>query len=182
MVDGTLESNIVRCPANRRNTMNKTARRQRFSRITRQIEELISATDDPVAHRATAAAILHHKVTGVSWTGFYMVRHHDLVVDAYQGPVACLVLERHTGVCWAGIDRGETVLVPDVHTFPGHIPCDDRSRSEIVVPLFDKEGNTIGVLDADSHHPDHFDEVDREGYESVVRLLERRWYGEGHGR
>lgn len=157
--------------------MTQDARRERFARIREQIAELIGKTDDPVAHRATAAAVLHHKVPGVSWTGFYMLRNGDLVVEAYQGPVACLVLERHTGVCWAGIDRAETIVVSDVHMFPGHIPCDARSRSEIVVPIFDDHGAPIGVLDVDSHRPDHFDDVDREGYESVVRTLEERWYG-----
>ncbi len=150
-------------------------RRERYERIRDQIAELIAKTDDPVAHRATAAAVLHHKVPGVSWTGFYLLKDGDLVVEAYQGPVACLVLERQTGVCWAGIDRGETILVPDVHAFPGHIPCDDRSRSEIVVPVFNADGAAIGVLDVDSHRPNHFDDVDREGYESVVRMLEQRW-------
>ena len=158
--------------------MRHAARRDRFLRIREQIVELIGKTDDNAAHRATAAAVLHHKVPGVSWTGFYMLRNGDLVVDAYQGPVACLVLERHTGVCWAGIDRGETIVVPDVHLFPGHIPCDDRSRSEIVVPIFGREGAPIGVLDVDSHKPDHFDDVDREGYEAVVRMLEERWRGQ----
>lgn len=153
--------------------MKSEARRKRYARIRDQIAELIAKTDDPLAHRSTAAAVLHHKVPGVSWTGFYMVRNGDLVVDAYQGPVACLVLARHTGVCWAGIDRAETVVVPDVHAFEGHIPCDDRSRSEIVVPVFGGDGRPVGVLDVDSHHPNHFDDVDREGYESVVRLLEQ---------
>jgi len=155
--------------------MNEHNRRHRYERIREQIADLVSKTDDPVAHRATAAAVLHHKVPGVSWTGFYLLKDGDLVVEAYQGPVACLVLERHTGVCWAGIDRGETILVPDVHAFPGHIPCDDRSRSEIVVPVFNADGTAIGVLDVDSHRPNHFDDVDREGYESVVRMLEQRW-------
>ena len=150
-------------------------RLERYERIRDQIAELIAKTDDPVAHRATAAAVLHHKTPGVSWTGFYLLKDGDLVVEAYQGPVACLVLERHTGVCWAGIDRGETILVPDVHAFPGHIPCDDRSRSEIVVPVFNADGAAIGVLDVDSHRPNHFDDVDRQGYESVVRMLEQRW-------
>jgi len=115
--------------------MKDETRRARYLRIRDQIAELIAKTDDPVAHRATAAAVLHHKLPGVSWTGFYMLKNGDLVVDAYQGPAACLVLARHTGVCWAGIDRGETVVVPDVHAFPGHIPCDAGSRSEIVVPV-----------------------------------------------
>ncbi len=155
--------------------MTDTERRDRFRRLAEQIAELIEETDDPVARRATAVAILHHKVPGVSWTGFYMLRQGQLVVDAYQGPVACLVLAPHTGVCWAAIDRAQTIVVPDVHAFPGHIPCDERSRSEIVVPLLGTDGRPIGVLDVDSHRPDHFDDVDREGYESVVRLLEQRW-------
>jgi len=152
-------------------------RRARYARIRDQIAKLIATTDDPVAQRATAVAVLHHKLPGVSWTGFYMLKLGELVIDAYQGPVACLVLARHTGVCWAGIDRNETVVVPDVHAFPGHIPCDDRSRSEIVVPVRGSDDRPIGVLDVDSHRPDHFDDIDREGYESVVRMLEERWFG-----
>ncbi len=155
--------------------MTDTARTNRWQRMHDQIAELINKTSNPTAHRATAAAVMHHKVPGVSWTGFYMLRNGDLVVDAYQGPVACLVLERHHGVCWAAIDRNETVIVADVETFPGHIACDGRTRSEVVVPLHDAAGTAIGVLDIDSHRPDHFDEVDRVGYESVVRLLESRW-------
>jgi GAF domain-containing protein len=160
--------------------MSDAQRRARYQRIREQIADLVTKTDDPTAHRATAAAILHHKVPGVSWTGFYLLKEGELVVDAYQGPVACQVLEQHVGVCWAGIDRRDTIVVADVHAFPGHIPCDDRSRSEIVVPIFDADGAVIGVLDVDSRRPDHFDEVDREGYESVVRLLEQRWFGHDH--
>ena len=157
--------------------MKDETRRARYLRIRDQIAELIAKTDDAVAHRATAAAVLHHKLPGVSWTGFYMLKNEDLVVDAYQGPAACVVLARHTGVCWAGIDRAETVVVPDVHAFPGHIPCDAGSRSEIVVPVRGADGRPIGVLDLDSHRPGHFDEIDRVGCESVVRLLEQRWFG-----
>lgn len=147
----------------------------RWARILVQLAELCGKTSDPIAHRATATALLHHKVPGVSWTGFYMLRGGDLVVDAYQGPVACLVLERHLGVCWAAIDSKETQFVPDVECFPGHIACDSRTRSEIVVPIFGADGNPVGVLDIDSHRPDHFDESDQEGYESVIRWMEKRW-------
>ena len=150
-------------------------RLSRYHRVRDQIADLIVKTDDPAAHRATAAALLHHKLSGASWTGFYLLKDGELVVDAYQGPVACLVLERHTGVCWAGIDRRESVLVDDVHAFPGHIACDSRSRSEVVVPIFGADGEPVGVLDIDSHRPAHFDATDVEGYESVVRMLEGRW-------
>lgn len=150
-------------------------RRLRYQRILAQLEELLRKTDCPQAHRATAAALLHHKLPGASWTGFYMLRDGELVVDAYQGPVACLVLEAHTGVCWAAVDRRESVLVPNVHAFPGHIACDPRSRSELVVPVLGKDGEPVGVLDLDSQRPDHFDRVDVEGCEAVVRLLERTW-------
>jgi L-methionine (R)-S-oxide reductase len=150
-------------------------RRARFERIRNQLVELMTKTDNPVAHRSTAAALLHHKVPGTSWTGFYMLRDGELAVDAYQGPVACLVLAPHQGVCWTAIDRGETVVVPDVSAFPGHIPCDSRTRSEIVVPLFGKNGRPSGVLDIDSHRPAHFDDTDRQGYEMVVRALEGAW-------
>ncbi|MEX1309211.1 MAG: GAF domain-containing protein [Candidatus Sulfomarinibacteraceae bacterium] len=146
-----------------------------FDRLQKQILGLIAKTDDPVAHRATAVALLHHKVPGVSWTGFYFLRGQDLVVEVYQGPVACLVLERHMGVCWAGIDREETLLVDDVEQFPGHIACDSKSRSEIVVPVRNVSGRVIGVLDVDSYLPGHFTVAHREGYESIVRLLEDRW-------
>ena len=153
--------------------MSDSALKDRFRRITDQLAQLMAGTDDPLAHRATAAALLHHKIAGVSWTGFYMLRPDgQLVVDAYQGPVACLVLAPHTGGCWAAVDRNETMLVPDVHAFPGHIACDSRSRSEVVVPLCGADGRPVGVLDVDSHRPDHFTDAHREGYESVVRLLE----------
>ena len=155
--------------------MSEQNRRDRYDRIRKQIADLITATDDHVAHRATAAAVLHNKVPGVSWTGFYMLKDGELVVDAYQGPAACLVLEAHTGVCWAAIDHAETVLVKDVHDFPGHIACDARARSEIVVPIFGPDDRPTGVLDIDSRRPAHFDNIDREGYESVIRMLEDRW-------
>lgn len=155
--------------------MSDDRRRARYDRLRDQIAELIAKTDDPVAHRATATAVLHHKVPGVSWTGFYMLKDGELVVDAYQGPVACLVLARHIGVCWAALDRRETMVVDDVHAFPGHIACDSRSRSEVVIPIVDRAGEPIGVLDVDSRNEAHFDSVDAAGYESVVRMLEERW-------
>lgn len=155
--------------------MSEAGKRRRYERIAEQLAGLLSKCDDRTAHCATAAALLHHKVPGVSWTGFYFLKGGELVVDAYQGPVACQVLERHVGVCWAAIDNDATQVVDDVHAFPGHIPCDERSRSEVVVPIHDASGAVIGVLDVDSHRAAHFDAVDAEGYERVVRLIEDRW-------
>jgi GAF domain-containing protein len=155
--------------------MSDDGRRDRYSRIAEQLAELIAKTDDPAAHRATAAALLHHKIPGVSWTGFYLLKDGQLVVDAYQGPVACLVLERNVGVCWAAIDKVETQIVSDVHGFSGHIACDERTRSEVVVPVRNASARPIGVLDIDSHREANFDEVDGEGIELIVNLLEERW-------
>lgn len=144
----------------------------RYQRIVDQLTELVGKSSDPVARMATVAAVLHHKQPVFSWTGFYLLRDGDLVVGPYQGPVACLVLlPRHTGVCWAGVDRGETVVVPDVHAFPGHIACDPRSRSEIVVPLRDAQGRVVGVLDVDSTRLAAFDEVDAHWLERVAALV-----------
>ena len=120
---------------------------------------------------ATIVALLHHKMKGIFWTGFYLLDDGELIVGPYQGPLACILLKKDTGVCWAGINRGETVIVPDVHKFPGHIACDSRSNSEIVVPLRDRSGNIIGVLDVDSTEFNTFDEVDAEWLEKILTLV-----------
>jgi len=149
-----------------------TRKLDRYARIRDQIGELIGKSRDATARRATAVALLHHKLSGVSWTGFYMLRAGKLTVDVYQGPVACLILDLREGVCWAAVDRREPVVVTDVAAFQGHVPCDAHARSEIVVPHFGPDGEVIGVLDLDSHRPARFDDEDREGLEGVVRLLE----------
>ena len=144
----------------------------RWQRILEQLRELVSKSGDPIAWRATTVALLHHKVPGVSWTGFYTLRGGELLVESYQGPLACIRLEAHTGVCWAAIKEEKTIMVPDVEKFPGHIPCDSRTRAEIVVPFRNPEGKICGVLDVDSHRPGHFDSGHAAGYEAVIRLLE----------
>lgn len=120
---------------------------------------------------ATIAAVLHHKMDYFFWTGFYMLRDGDLVVRCYQGPVACQVLARDKGVCWAGINSGETIVVGDVHRFPGHIACDSRSNSEIVVPVRDARGIITGVLDVDSKEKESFDQTDALWLEKIVALV-----------
>ncbi len=151
--------------------MDGERKRERYQRVSEQLRELFTATRDPIARMATAAALLHAKMSGFFWTGWYLLREGELVVGPYQGPLACLVLPPHQGVCWAGLDRGEPVSVPDVHAFPGHIACDSRSRSEIVVPLRDASGAVVGVLDVDSDRPANFDDADRAGLETVASLI-----------
>jgi len=143
----------------------------RYDRVAQQLRELFVSTRDPMARMATAAALLHAKMAGFFWTGWYLLNDGELTVGPYQGSLACLVLPAHQGVCWAGIDRGEAVIVPDVHVFPGHIACDSHSCSEIVVPLRDGSGAVVGVLDVDSERTAHFDEADREGLEAVAALI-----------
>ena len=149
--------------------MNK--KKGRYNRIHHQLKELLTATDSRIARMATVAAVLHHKMDGFFWTGFYLLRNGDLIVGPYQGPLACQVLARNTGVCWAGIHQQRTIIVPDVEKFPGHIACDSRSRSEIVVPVRNPDGQVIAVLDIDSKQLDQFDEVDAEGLENIVELI-----------
>jgi len=128
-------------------------------------------TRDQDARMATIVAVLHHKMESFFWTGFYLLRDGELIVKTYQGPLACQVLPNHTGVCWAGIDQKKTIVVPDVHKFPGHIACDSRSNSEIVVPVLNKNGAIIGVLDVDSEAYHTFDETDATWLEKIVNLI-----------
>jgi L-methionine (R)-S-oxide reductase len=151
--------------------MTPDLKRDRYARITTQLRGLIEKTADPIARMSTAAAVLHHKMPGFSWTGWYLLRDGELLVGPYQGPVACLRLAARTGVCWSGIERGESLVVPDVHAFPGHIACDPRSKSEIVVPLRDRLGAILGVLDVDSERPAMFDEIDRECLEHIASMI-----------
>jgi L-methionine (R)-S-oxide reductase len=151
--------------------MDAEQKRKRYGRVTEQLRELFAGTRDPVARMATAAALLHAKMNGFFWTGWYLLRDGELTAGPYQGSLACLTLPAHTGVCWAAIDRREPVIVDDVHSFPGHIACDSRSRSEIVVPLRDGSGAILGVLDVDSERTANFDEADRAGLEAVASLI-----------
>ena len=148
-----------------------TKKEKRYQRLYKQIEELIPKGNTPVSAMATVCAVLYHKLDYFFWCGFYLLEDGKLNVGPYQGPVACQELERDKGVCWAGINRGETVLVPDVEAFPDHIACDSRSRSEIVLPVFNPSGDVIGVLDVDSKDLGSFDEVDAKWLEKIISLI-----------
>lgn len=151
--------------------MDKKKKEGRYSRIYKQLEGLLTATENLESRMATVVAVLHHKMDYFFWTGFYCLDKGVLTVRTYQGPVACQVLKKDTGVCWAVINKKETVIVPDVHQFPGHIACDSRSNSEIVVPIRNKTGEIFGVLDVDSKELDSFDEVDAGWLEKIVGLI-----------
>lgn len=142
----------------------------RYQRIYQQLEELLKDRPNPTACRSTIVAVLHHKMDYFFWTGFYLLDEGELIVGQYQGSLACIKLKKDKGVCWAGINSGRTVIVPDVHLFPGHIACDSRSNSEIVVPLKNSNGIIIGVLDVDSQELNSFDAVDAEWLEKIVKL------------
>ena len=137
-----------------------------------QLEVLLQNKGNMISRLATVAALLHHKMPYFFWTGFYILDNGKLIVGPYQGPLACQTLEKNTGVCWAGILRRSTIMVPDVHKFPGHIACDSRTNSEIVVPLFDKKAQPWAVLDVDSQKRDAFSEIDKQGLEKIVRLIQ----------
>jgi len=151
--------------------MNPESKTNRYARNYGQIKELIVKTANPAARMATIVAILHHKMPNFYWTGFYCLADGELLVNVYQGPVACLKLKKDTGVCWAGINENKAVVVPDVHQFEGHIACSSQTNSEIVVPLRNKTGEVLGVLDIDSKEFNTFDEIDADELQKIVDLV-----------
>jgi GAF domain-containing protein len=151
--------------------MNESRKAGRYGRIYEQIGGLFKNRPGRVATMATIAALLHSKMPYFFWTGFYLLDNGELNVGPYQGSLACITLKKDTGVCWACINKGETIIVPEVHLFPGHIACDPRSRSEIVVPLKDINGIITGVLDIDSKETGSFDDVDAKWLERIARMV-----------
>ncbi len=146
----------------------------RYERMYKQLEELLTRTTNPIARMATITAVLYHKMDYFFWCGFYCLVDGDLTVGPYQGPLACQVLKKDTGVCWAALHSKRTLIVPDVEKFPGHIACDSRSKSEIAVPFTDSTGNIWGVLDVDSTSLASFDDIDREWLERIVGLMKHK--------
>lgn len=151
--------------------INDKKKEGRYQRIYVQLKELLKLTDDPGARMASINAVLHHKMEHFFWTGFYLHKDGKLIVGPYQGPVACQELEKDKGVCWAAVNSGAPVVVADVHTFPGHIACDSRSKSEITLPVFDQQGQIYAVFDVDSDQSDSFNEVDQKSLEKILSLV-----------
>ena len=144
---------------------------EQYRLLTEQIRCLIEGERDVVAVMANVAAAIHETM-GFFWTGFYRVMGKELVLGPFQGPVACMHIPFGRGVCGTAWQRKETIVVPDVEQFPGHIACSSLSRSEIVVPLFSKEGEVTAVLDIDSKELATFDETDRRHLENICRFFD----------
>lgn len=145
----------------------------RYSRIYKQLEALLPKTEDPLARMATICAVLHHKMEHYFWTGFYLYKSGKLVVGPYQGPVACQELEKNKGVCWASLNKAAPLVVEDVQNFPGHIACDSRSKSEITLPVFNKNGKITAIFDVDSDRLAAFNEVDELALTNILLLIHR---------
>ncbi|RVU00951.1 GAF domain-containing protein [Mucilaginibacter limnophilus] len=140
-----------------------------YTSLIPQIAALIEGETDLVANLANVAAALKEQFNWF-WVGFYLVKNGELVLGPFQGPVACTRIAKGRGVCGAAWQQEQTLLVPDVEAFPGHIACSSLSQSEVVVPLFNN-GEVVGVLDVDSEHLAHFDAVDVEYLEEIVKLI-----------
>jgi GAF domain-containing protein len=143
-----------------------------YGQLCEQMSALFVGERDGLANTANTSALLYQALPSLNWAGFYFLRGRELVLGPFQGRVACVRIALGQGVCGTAAERRETVVVPDVEAFPGHIRCDTASRSEIVVPLV-QQGRLLGVLDLDSPQLDRFDHEDRIGLIAAVELLLR---------
>ena len=142
-----------------------------YSLMNKQLLSLTEGVEDTISNLANASALLFHTLEGLNWAGFYLYKNGVLLLGPFQGKTACTKIPMGKGVCGTAAERGETIVVPDVHAFPGHIACDGDSNSEIVIPLY-LHGSLYGVLDIDSPLLDRFSKADREGLELFARALE----------
>ncbi|MBO4931499.1 MAG: GAF domain-containing protein [Clostridia bacterium] len=143
-----------------------------YPELHAQLAALTDGVPHPIANLANASALLYQTLDNLNWAGFYLMENGQLVLGPFQGKTACIEIPVGRGVCGTAVARGETILVKNVHEFPGHIACDSASNSEIVVPIR-KNGEIIGVLDIDSPLLGRFTEDDQAGLEEFVRILEK---------
>jgi GAF domain-containing protein len=141
-----------------------------YERLHREMQALTVGERDLIANAANCSALLFQALPNVNWAGFYLSKGSDLVLGPFQGKPACVRIALGRGVCGAAADRRQTIVVPDVHAFPGHITCDGASNSEIVVPLI-KSQRVVGVLDIDSPNLGRFDNDDATGLQTIVDVL-----------
>lgn len=150
--------------------MTTTAKTQLYDQLATQLSSLLAGERDLIANAANFSSLVFQSLPDLNWAGFYFAKDGELVLGPFQGKPACVRIKLGQGVCGAGATKCETVIVPNVHEFPGHIACDSASNSEIVVPLM-KDSRLIGVLDLDSPRPSRFDQEDATGLETLVRIL-----------
>lgn len=143
---------------------------EKYKLLKQQIEALVAGEDDSVSVMANVSAAIHQEM-GFFWTGFYIVKGEELHLGPFQGSVACMHIPFGRGVCGTAWQRAETIVVPDVEQFPGHIACSSLSRSEIVVPIFNASHDVVAVLDIDSRELNTFDDIDRYWLELIVRVV-----------
>lgn len=147
-------------------------RKALYDAVVPQIDSLVSGETNLIANLANIAAVLKESF-GFLWVGFYLTNEGQLVLGPFQGPLACTRIDFDSGVCGHAYMTKETTIVPDVDKFPGHIACSSAAKSEIVVPIFAQDNEVFGVLDADSGARDDFSQVDTDGLERVVKIIER---------
>jgi GAF domain-containing protein len=145
-------------------------KRDFYASLAQQLTGLLEGERDMIANAANMSALIYQFLPDLNWAGFYFMRRGELVLGPFQGKTACVRIAVGRGVCGTAVERRESIVVPDVHAFPGHIACDSASRSELVVPLV-KDGRVLGVLDLDSPNPNRFDDEDREGCETLVQIF-----------
>jgi L-methionine (R)-S-oxide reductase len=150
---------------------NSTSRKVIYESIVPQIEALVRGETDLTANLANISAVLK-EAFGFFWVGFYIKKENQLILGPFQGPIACTRINFNKGVCGHCFTTKQTVIVPDVEAFPNHIACSSASKSEIVLPAFDKNGDVFLVLDVDSDVLDDFSEIDKIGLEQVMRIIE----------
>ena len=144
-----------------------------YRELAAQYTALIDGERDAIANAANLSALIYETVPDLNWAGFYFLRsERELVLGPFQGKVACVRIAVGKGVCGSAVAEKRSILVPDVHAFPGHIACDSASRSELVVPLR-QDGKIVGVLDLDSPSPSLFDAEDQAGFEALAAIYER---------
>ncbi len=149
-------------------TIEGLSKSEQYASLLQQAQALMHGESDMVANAANVAALYYHSLIEVNWFGFYFWDGRELVVGPFQGRPACVRIALGKGVCGTAAATGTTQMVADVDAFPGHIPCDSASRSEIVIPLQRADGSLLGVLDVDSPVHDRFDHEDRDGLESLA--------------
>ncbi len=148
----------------------KGTKEEQYESLLPQIKALLEGEPDLIANLANITGALKEQFNWL-WVGFYLVKNDELVLGPFQGPVACTRIKKGKGVCGASWAKAQTLIVPDVEKFPGHIACSSLSKSEIVVPVI-RDGKVVAVLDIDSDHYDHFDTTDQYYLEQIIQMIQ----------